>query len=435
MRGLTRKLSSAAVVAAIAVAAVSGLSGCEKEGGIAAAVNSDKVYEQQVTDYVENFRANQELTDATTWAKYLQQNGYTPESLRNDVIEYYAKDLVIQQDAERHDVSVSDEDAQAKVDEQRNYYGYTDDEWKEQLKTLGYSEESYLEYEKQQLLQERLMDKIIEKTDATDEQLVELANSYGQNINNAKCVEVIVLDKDQEDEQAILDGINNGDTTFDVAKEQHSKGDWYDGWDVMETLDSQLTEALADVDVDGMTGIVKGRTYDFIAKVTDKVTVPEGGFTSADQIPEKFREELNDIATVSDRTQQFQDYANDLYDKATKDVTDMPEGLPYDVSVYGISGDDVDAATSLVLDVDDTTTVFGCDIPYDSSKGNSDVPKIDSTWASSDESVVTVDKDGYVRALKEGTATITATQVDDDSKTATIDVTVNALETDDGDSE
>ena len=81
MRGLTRKLSSAAVVAAIAVAAVSGLSGCEKEGGIAAAVNSDKVYEQQVTDYVENFRANQELTDATTWAKYLQQNGYTPESL------------------------------------------------------------------------------------------------------------------------------------------------------------------------------------------------------------------------------------------------------------------------------------------------------------------------------------------------------------------
>ena len=100
MRGLTRKLSSAAVVAAIAVAAVSGLSGCEKEGGIAAAVNSDKVYEQQVTDYVENFRANQELTDATTWAKYLQQNGYTPESLRNDVIEYYAKDLVIQQDAD-----------------------------------------------------------------------------------------------------------------------------------------------------------------------------------------------------------------------------------------------------------------------------------------------------------------------------------------------
>ena len=79
--------------------------------------------------------------------------------------------------------------------------------------------------------------------------------------------------------------------------------------------------------------------------------------------------------------------------------------------------------------------MFGCDIPYDSSKGNSDVPKIDSTWASSDESVVTVDKDGYVRALKEGTATITATQVDDDSKTATIDVTVNALETDDGDSE
>ena len=193
--------------------------------------------------------------------------------------------------------------------------------------------------------------------------------------------------------------------------------------DVGETI-----AVFGDFDVDGMTGIVKGRTYDFIAKVTDKVIVPEGGFTSADQIPEKFRDELNDIATVSDRTQQFQDYANDLYDKATKDVTDMPEGLPYDVSVYGISGDDVDAATSLVLDVDDTTTVFGCDIPYDSSKGNSDVPKIDSTWASSDESVVTVDKDGYVRALKEGTATITATQSDDDSKTATIDVTVNAVD-------
>ncbi len=49
------------------------------------------------------------------------------------------------------------------------------------------------------------------------------------------------------------------------------------------------------------------------------------------------------------------------------------------------------------------------------------------TWSSSDETVVTVDENGTITAIKAGEATITVTSVEDDTKSATIAVTVNAI--------
>ena len=46
------------------------------------------------------------------------------------------------------------------------------------------------------------------------------------------------------------------------------------------------------------------------------------------------------------------------------------------------------------------------------------------SWKSSDEKVATVDKDGKVTAVAEGTATITATSMVDENKSASVEVTV-----------
>ena len=50
------------------------------------------------------------------------------------------------------------------------------------------------------------------------------------------------------------------------------------------------------------------------------------------------------------------------------------------------------------------------------------------TWKSSDEKIVTVDKDGNVKAVAAGKATITATSTVDESKSASVEVTVKAKE-------
>lgn len=50
------------------------------------------------------------------------------------------------------------------------------------------------------------------------------------------------------------------------------------------------------------------------------------------------------------------------------------------------------------------------------------------SWKSSDEKVATVDKDGKVTAVAEGTATITATSMVDENKSASVEVTVTKPE-------
>ena len=49
-------------------------------------------------------------------------------------------------------------------------------------------------------------------------------------------------------------------------------------------------------------------------------------------------------------------------------------------------------------------------------------------WKSSDAKVATVDKDGKVTAVAEGTATITATSTVDENKSASVEVTVTKPE-------
>ena len=428
LKAIGKRVLTVGVAIASGAALVTTLAGCDKDvTGIAAAVNSEKIQEQTVTDFVESYRESQDLGDATAWSRYMQSASFTPSSLREDVIEYYARMMLAEQDAENHGAEVTDDEVQQRIDEDQAYYGLSDEDWNAQIASMGYSETLYEEQTRYALIQEKLMDAVIEKPEVTDDQLVQTANLYGDNLNGAKRITVIVLDKGTEDEQSILDGINDGTQSFDEANEKYGKGDMYDGWNVFNTLDSQLTEAISSVEAGGMTGIVNGLYYDFIARVDETLTVPEGGFTEIGQIPETMRETLSDTVSSVDRSNQLDDYINDLYEKATITITDMPDGLPYDVSAYGIAGSDVDYATSSVtLDVDDTTTIFGCTVPFDSSKGlPDDSEHIATNWSSSDEKIVTVDQDGYVRAIAPGTATITGKNADDDSVSAEITVKVN----------
>ena len=77
----------------LCVALGAGLVGCGGNGAgggaVAATVNGQDIMEQTVTDYIANFRTSSSLESDEAWGEWMVANGYTPESVREEVIDYY----------------------------------------------------------------------------------------------------------------------------------------------------------------------------------------------------------------------------------------------------------------------------------------------------------------------------------------------------------
>lgn len=113
------------IATALALSCAIGLAGC---GGAApaATVNGTPVAEETVAAYIDDFRATSSLEDDGAWATWLADNGYTPQSVRQEVVDYYVDEELVRQAARERGVSA---DA-AEVDEavQKAKEGYESDE-------------------------------------------------------------------------------------------------------------------------------------------------------------------------------------------------------------------------------------------------------------------------------------------------------------------
>ena len=71
-------IAKGAVAVALSAACVFGLASCGGSKTVAATVNGTNIYEEDVTEYIQNFRTQQSLTDESTWGTWLASYGYTP---------------------------------------------------------------------------------------------------------------------------------------------------------------------------------------------------------------------------------------------------------------------------------------------------------------------------------------------------------------------
>lgn len=190
--------------------------------------------------------------------------------------------------------------------------------------------------------------------------------------------------------------INETDFTITVAKKEITPQlsgtveKPYDGTaDIDETLASGLTLTLQDV----------------LPVDTDKVRA---------EVTYQFDDEtIGDDKTITGTITGLTGDAAGNYQLTATEVTG--KGSIQKVAVSGISLN----AAQLTLNVNGTETLTASIEPENAT--NKDV-----TWASSDNTVATVDENGLVTALKEGNAKITVTAADDTAKTAECEVEVVA---------
>lgn len=334
------KLGRVACTAGLAVACAAGLTGCGSSGasGNAATVNGTAIGEDTVTAYVENFRASSSLQDEAAWAQWLVDNDRTPQSVREEVVDYYVDQELLRQAAAERGVAVDDAAVDAAVQNVKDGYG-SDEAWQEALQKAGTTEEAYRQQTELSLLETALRDSFNADADAdqaavSDEDLLERASSY----NGAKRFSLIVIAPDGEnDAQTVLNSINNGldfaEAAAQYSADESAQNGGDKGWDVLSAPDEECAAALEGLEEGQVSELIETENGVCIVKCTEVFSVPEEGLTATDQVPEALLDAARSQLASPDQSNGYNDWYADFKGKAEIVVNDMPEQVSYNVDL------------------------------------------------------------------------------------------------------
>lgn len=378
---------------ALSAACLTGLAACSSSGSqsndqVAATVNGTEISEQTVTDYIQNFRTSQNLTDDDSWGKWMAQYSLDPSSVRDEVISYYEDIELTKQAADENGVSVSDDDVDAQVEQMKSNYS-DDDAWNNALQQAGTTEDQYRESVRQAMLESALKDKVAsDNTDPSDDDLLTYAQQYASAFSGAKKSSQILFSSDDEaTAQEVLDKINSGELSFEDAVQQYSTDDASKadggnvGWDLLNQFVSEYTDALANLSEGQVSGLVKSDYGIHIIKCTEVYTAPDE-VTSLDQVPPELVEYLRSMVKSSNEASAYQTWFQDYKNQADIQKNDMPSGLPYDVDMSQYQSDDSSSSSSSTDAATSSDTSSDASSAADSSSSSS----ADASSSSSDAS-------------------------------------------------
>lgn len=344
-----KKLSVAKSVcaASLALACAWGIVGCsgattvngvKLTGGTAATVNGTDIPEDDVTLEVQAIRERMGLTDEQSWGEWMAQNGFTPETVREQVIDGLVNEELIRQITKEQEITVDAAEIDGYVDSMRSRYE-SDEQWQDALKQAGLTEEEYRENIELSLLSNRLMETVATDDEPAAEDMLTYAQMFAASYDGAKRSSHILFDSgDEATAQEVLEKINAGQLDFAEAAQQYSKdtgsaangGDV--GWDKLTTFVDEYQTALNDLDNGAVSGLVPSQFGIHIIKCTDVFTAPSE-VTSTDQLPEEFVTSIRTMLSQSQSSQGYNTWLTEQREAADVVVNPMPEGLPYYVDM------------------------------------------------------------------------------------------------------
>lgn len=318
-------------------------------GGIAATVNGAEIEEDTVTTYIEKLRLSRALTDEDSWGEWLAEGGFTPESIREEVINFYIGQELIRQEAEKNDISVEQSEIDEYVDQMKAYFE-TDEEWQTALEGSGLTEPEYRDSIEIALLEEKVQEALVETEEVTEEEVLQTVQLYGSMYDGAKRSSHILFDsEDKATAQEVLDKIKAGELDFAEAAKEYSKDSSAEtggdvGWDRANSFVAEYTEALEGLETDEMSDLVESDFGFHIIKVTEVFAVPEE-VTSLDQFPEDLLdvEALRENLQSSKESEAVSEWYENLKEESDIKINDMPENLPYDVDMSKYETEDPEA--------------------------------------------------------------------------------------------
>lgn len=335
---------------------VPALIACSDSGrSVAATVNGEKIYEDEVTQYVDQLRVYYGCTEDADWATFLVSYGYTANDIRDMAINALAQERVVAQKCGELGIEVTDEEIDEKIAEVREQNGYTDDEmWATALEGAGYADENeYRGIVENGLLQDKLCEQEVGESEADEEVVLATAASYvGQ-----KASHIVVPDEETANE--IADRIDSADDkdaafadelsvsmddgTMGIADEEGNVG-WtsVNYYAYLTALPNSYNE-LMDMEPGDVKVVEEADGYHVIY-CTDVFMVDDPNALTRDDIPDDIYDYVAEQTAMSNYSMACSEYLQGLVDAAEIEINEMPEGLSYDIDLstaQSASGTDV----------------------------------------------------------------------------------------------
>ena len=339
-----KKLSFAKSLASVGLAAVCalGIVGCSEQtsdtptytGGVAATVNGVEIPEDKVTQAIQDIRAQMSLTEEDAWGQWLADNDYTPESVREEIVNSFVDQELVKQGGEAEGITADPTEIDQYVETMRGHYD-SDSAWAEALEAVGMTEDEYRDNIALSLVSQQLQEKVGEgAAEPTDEEVLESAKTYVSSYDGAKKSSHILFEaSDEAQAQEVLDKINAGELDFATAAESYSKDTASAaeggnvGWDRLSNLVTEYTTALADLNKGDVSGLVTSTYGIHIIQCTDVFEAPEE-LTSLDQLPTEFQDSIRTMLQSSNQSNAYYTWLEEQRNAADIQINDMPEGCP-----------------------------------------------------------------------------------------------------------
>ena len=398
-----KKRSFAKSLASVGLAAVCalGIVGCSEQtsdtptytGGVAATVNGVEIPEDKVTQAIQDIRAQMSLTEEDAWGQWLADNDYTPESVREEIVNSFVDQELVKQGGEAEGITADPTEIDQYVETMRGHYD-SDTAWAEALEAVGMTEDEYRSEIELQLKAKELYNTFTSSEEPSNDDMLQYAQMYASAYDGAKRSSHILFDSDDEaTAQDVLNKINSGELDFAEAAKQYSKdtgskdagGDV--GWDKTSSFVKEYTDALSGLEKDQVSGLVTSSYGIHIIKCTDVYNAPKEKaddgtetvkITSLDQIPSEWLETIKQSLQSQGQTTNYQNWLTEKKESSDLKINDMPSGLPYDVDMSKYQTEDpnsTDNADTNVSAADSTDgdASAGTDGSADSSASAADV--------------------------------------------------------------
>ncbi len=111
---------------------------------VAATVNGVEIRESSITDYVAQFRLDNDLIEDAAWVSWLQDNEWDPEIARSEVVNYYVDLELKKQLCAEYEVKITSEEIEEALDEVKAEFE-SEEAYLEALDASGMTEEEYRE--------------------------------------------------------------------------------------------------------------------------------------------------------------------------------------------------------------------------------------------------------------------------------------------------
>lgn len=316
--------------------------------GIAAKGKNIEITEQEVSDFIKQYRMYSGTETDAKWATFLDESGKTVEDIRKQTIEKLAVNKIIEMKAAEKGISVDDEYITSEIDKTKEELGLQDDAdgWKQLLETTKFDSDSFRADVKLNLLTDLVVESEVEMEAPTDAQIQSFVNSSPSDYTGKKTITIVYPSNKQMEAKKVAKSFENGtdENSFRTFAAEQVERDIATRindftWSCLIQTTAAFDSAIENLKPGEVTYFQDNDGTHRVVLCTASYIVPYYGNLIMKDMPDEIKKQAATDYSIKNRQAQEDKYKEELLQELELEITPMPENLPYAVdmenSTYG----------------------------------------------------------------------------------------------------